>query len=175
MPAVSLATADGRFEAAYERHREPLLRWLRSRTRDDAVAEDICQEAYARLLCQLRFGKAPDSDVAWLHTVARNLLVSGARRERVARVRTPVVQETDGGDPTADLALTRHELDGVAMLLERIPRHHRPLLAMAAAGLTTAEIAARLGTRAGAARTRLHRARLSLRAQLATQAALGPC
>lgn len=162
------AAPDVLFEQAYADHRPALLRWLRARTRDDAAAEDLCQEAFARLLGQMRAGAAPDNTSAWLHRVSLNLLISSTRRQKVARARAPRMQETDGADPTADLALTRESVAELVHGIRHIPEHQRPILAMVAVGMRAAQIAQRLGTRAGAARTRLHRARRTLQARMET-------
>ena len=67
----------------YDAVQPGLLRWLRRRMRDEVEAEDVCQEAFIRLLRELRAGRVPESPAAWVWRVAHNLLVSHARHARV--------------------------------------------------------------------------------------------
>src|SRR6478672_3746546 len=71
-------------EQAYETHLAPLQRRLTAVTRDPAAAEDLAQEAFVRLVVEVRAGRTPDEPGAWLYRVARNLATSRGRRLSVA-------------------------------------------------------------------------------------------
>lgn len=63
-------------ETAYREYREELLRYLYRLTGEAALAEDLAQEAFARLLAS----PGEKRDVrAWLYTVGRNLVRERAR------------------------------------------------------------------------------------------------
>jgi RNA polymerase sigma-70 factor (ECF subfamily) len=148
------------FTKAYEDHRADLLRYLRVRTRDEAAAEDLCQEAYVRLFTELRAGRTPRDPAAWLRRVGRNLMVSEARRAQVARRHATRPLEAGAPDPTASGVLERETIGSMGTALQRMPQPQRHLLVLAANGLTPAEIGALLDdATAGAIRTRMHRAR----------------
>ena len=70
-----------------------LERYARSLTRDEDAAADICQDVFIRLLVIARAGRMPDVPGAWMHRVAHNVFVSGARRrntnERTHRGASP--------------------------------------------------------------------------------------
>jgi RNA polymerase sigma-70 factor, ECF subfamily len=159
------ASADAAFEEAYLRWRSSLVAWLRGRTRDHAAAEDIAQEAFARLLHQVRVGRAPLNEMAWLRRVALNLVISGARHAKVAHRLTPRPHEEEG-DPTAETAVHRERLAELRTALSTLPDAQRDILMLAFGGLSSAQTASRLGISEGAARTRLHRARRLLETRL---------
>ncbi len=163
---VDRAWIDTTFNAIYESERPSLLRWLRFRMRDDDAGEDCCQEAFARLLCELRYGRCPEVPGAWLHLVARNLLVSRARHAQVVARGESISAPPTIGDPTAVAILDREEFQAVRSALETMPRGERELLVRAARGQTGAQLADRLGVSEVAVRTRLFRARRHLRSML---------
>jgi RNA polymerase sigma-70 factor (ECF subfamily) len=154
------------FTTLFEQHQGGLLRWLRARTRDEDVAQDCCQEAFARLLGQLRAGRPPDSPAAWLHHVARNLVVSRARHAQVVARAWGPPEQPFGADPTVRMIVDRELWVEVEAALRRLPDGERELLVLAAGGQTGAQLAHRLGISLVATRTRLHRARRRLRDQL---------
>jgi RNA polymerase sigma-70 factor (ECF subfamily) len=95
---------------------------------DRELAEDVCQEAWLRAVREWRAKGVPDIPVAWLTTVARNLIVDQLRR----RVDMPLdsvsadevlaaVEENDVSDSTAVVsALTN--------ALARLPKAEAQLL-----------------------------------------------
>ena len=154
------------FLDAYRLHGDGLLRRLRFLTRDGSAAEDLCQEAFGRLYAELREGRPPRDSGAWLHRVARNLVVSRARRVRVADRVVSGLRPPDDVASTEDTVLVRERIDDLRRALARLPGDQRSLLLLAADGLSGAQIAAQLGISEVATRTRLHRARLRLRSEL---------
>jgi RNA polymerase sigma-70 factor (ECF subfamily) len=157
--------------AAYARHAEALSRWLTAFTRQPALAEDLTQEAFVRLLLEVRSGRTPDDIGAWLHRVGRNLAVSRARRVAVANrhrddvsmPRPPVCPETLAIAAEAEAVVSR----AVAGLRE----DDRQAMIMAAYGYRSTEIGQSLGRTQGAVRTMLCRARARIRADLGSQIA----
>jgi RNA polymerase sigma factor (sigma-70 family) len=159
------------FTHAFESERPALLRWLVGRMRDEAAAEDCCQEAFARLLCELRNGRCPDVPGAWLHQVARNLLISRARHAQVVARGERYAAPAVSGDPTAGAILGREQFQAVRLALETMPCGERDLLLRAARGQTGAQLADRLGVSQVAVRTRLFRARRRLRTMIESRPA----
>jgi RNA polymerase sigma factor (sigma-70 family) len=141
-----------------------LVAWIAARTRDWALAEDIADDAFERLLITTRAGRRPAHQVAWLRRVALNLIISRARRADVAARRMGcLLPPAPRWDPTLDEVLDRERWSALLAAFEVLPPSHRTILLLAARGSGAGQMAAELGIRPGAARTRLHRARRALR------------
>ncbi len=127
------------------------------------LAEDITQETYLRAVREWRNGRRPDVPLAWLQTVARNLLLNHYRRktpELVEAARIEALFE-DGPRDGADAAAL------VYWGLARISRRRGELLeAFYLEGKTTATIAQDFGISERAVEGRLRRARQALRTRL---------
>jgi len=159
-----LVVLDGSLQDAFGCCHGTLVTWVTARTRDPALAEDIAAEAFERLLVTMRAGCGPADTRAWLRRVALNLVISRARRAHVAERRLGTLIPAIGrADPTLDEVLGRERWAAVLAVLELLPTEQRQVLLMAAVGLGPRHMAATLGTRPGAARTRLHRARQAMR------------
>lgn len=71
---------DASFEILFERYSEGLLGWLRSRTSDLALSDDILQEAFVKAFLNLEKFDAKYSFAAWIRKIAQNLLIDHSRR-----------------------------------------------------------------------------------------------
>jgi len=127
------------------------------------LAEDITQETYLRAVEGWRAGRRPENALAWLQTVARNLLVSHYRRKRPEHLDASVVGEALETMPTRgpDAAVL------VCWGLARMGRRHGRLLeAFYIEGKTMQVIAAEIGVSERAIEGRLRRARQLLKNRL---------
>jgi RNA polymerase sigma-70 factor (ECF subfamily) len=70
------------FDALYVRYREPVLGYFARRVGEPEVAADLMAETFARALVRYRTS-TPDEPLAWLYTIARNLLIDSSRRGQV--------------------------------------------------------------------------------------------
>jgi RNA polymerase sigma factor (sigma-70 family) len=61
------------FEALIHRYHSPLSGYLQRKLHDPAKAEDLTQEAFLRLIRQIKEYQPPDNLQAWLYRVAHNL------------------------------------------------------------------------------------------------------
>lgn len=146
----------------------PLYEFVSSRCGGDrALAEDVTQEAWLRAVKVWRDKGLPDSPLAWLKTVARNLLSNHYRRLPMISLETlpqdwQVWLSGDGGGrPTPDHAAV------LAWGMARLnPAQARLLEAFHLDGRAVREIAAETGLSERAVEGRLRRARLKLRKQL---------
>jgi len=150
---VTAARAGDRdaFAALAERHRPALLRACRG-------SADAAQDALLIAMTGLHGLRDDDAFGAWLCGIGRNVARRPARE-------TPVelpdeVVAPDEPDPIAR--------ERVLTAIAALPAGQRDAVALFyLADLSHAEIAARLGTSAGAVKTRLHKARAALQARLA--------
>ncbi len=154
---------DALIECAYQVHAGPLLRRLTASTRDAAAAEDLTQEAFVRLVIEVRAGRVPDDTGAWLHRVAQNLATSRGRRIAVARRHNSELAQPDS-PPSPELLTVEAETHTSlrAALSELGPADRRALI-LAAEGYRGPEIARSMGRTDAATRTLLCRARTKLR------------
>jgi RNA polymerase sigma-70 factor, ECF subfamily len=70
------------FDALYLRYREPVLGFFARRVGEPEVAADLMAETFARALVSYRTAP-PEAPLAWVFTIARNLLIDSARRGQV--------------------------------------------------------------------------------------------
>jgi RNA polymerase sigma factor (sigma-70 family) len=152
---------------AYEELGPGLRRFAAARTRDMALAEDVVQEAFVRLVAQERAGRIPDDRRAWLHRVTLNLIISGSRRAAVVRRRTPPVTLDDVTTDSPESIVIAVERDRAmrATLSNASPVARRSLY-LAAEGYSGREIALAIGRTEAATRTLMCRARNDLRRDL---------
>ena len=152
-------------EDLYRRHAPDVFRFAFWLSGNRAEAEDLTSETFLRVWTHTRPLRAATVK-GFLFTIARNLYLN--RRRRAGR---------QGGNPAPDVpdpapgpgrsAQARDELRRALDGLAALPEADRAALLMRAEhGLPYDEIAAALGTTAGAARVRVHRARLKLAARL---------
>jgi RNA polymerase sigma-70 factor (ECF subfamily) len=149
-----------RTEALFVAHATAVYRYARSRL-PGAEAEDVVAEVFA---IAWRKGELPDNPRAWLLGVARRVMANQVRArqrrnalvERVRAHRAPAAQ--DGVRLVGELDELRR-----ALALLR-PADREVIALLAAAELSTAEVAQVLGCTTASAATRVHRARRRLRA-----------
>jgi RNA polymerase sigma-70 factor (ECF subfamily) len=155
--------------AVYDECLPELFGYAASLTGDRTAAEDVVQEAFARLVTQTAGGRGPENARAWLYTVTTNLAFSRARRRAVAdrwnQLFGRVARDETG--EAADVAVLRSERNAeLGTALRTLPKDHRAALLLAADGFTGREIAGILARSEGATRNILWRARLALRDRL---------
>ena len=138
-----------------------------SATRDGELADDIVQEAFLRLVVELKAARPPTNVGGWLNRVAGNLIVSRGRRKSIAdRARAFLVRRDVEPSPEDDALL--HERDRtLAMALSKLPADARVALLLAARGMGATEIGIAIRKAPGATRTYICRARVKLRDELA--------
>jgi RNA polymerase sigma-70 factor, ECF subfamily len=148
------------FHDLYQRYAPDVYRFAFYLSGNAADAEDITADTFVRAWTATDELKLPTVK-AYLFTIARNLYLQGRKR----RQRHTVIDEAlpaQTPDP-AELAQTRTELDRVTQALSTLPELDRVVLLMRAQdGLSYEEIAAASGLTVGAAKVKVHRARLKL-------------
>ncbi|MBI2932113.1 MAG: RNA polymerase sigma factor [Planctomycetes bacterium] len=141
------------FQEALHRHGGPLQRALEHLLHDHAAAEDLSQEAFARLFMNI---DSVRSLRAWLFRVALNLARSHLRRRRVEER----IERVERAPIAADGALR----EAIEAAIQELPEATRAAFVLReVAGLTTDEVAQAEECSAEAVRQRLVEARRRLR------------
>ena len=152
--------------ALYEAHRAELFAFLIRMTRDREAAEDLLQEAFIRLIKEVRAGRMPEAVRPWLYRVAANAAISRGRRGAIwTRLMPRLVDRREPGRPESDFLRSELETEMYAALADLAPDARAAML-LAAQGFNGQEIAASIGRTEGATRTLLCRSRVQLRLAL---------
>jgi RNA polymerase sigma-70 factor, ECF subfamily len=152
---------------AFDEHAGRLKSFALRAVRDADVADDLVQEAFLRLVGEVRSGAMPDDPQAWLFRVCGNLIVSRGRRMAVAaRMRSFLVDRRQTVSPE-EHAVRSDESARITGALAGLPADARVALLMAAAGYSSAEIGRAIGRTENATLSYVCRARIRLRDRLA--------
>ncbi|MCZ7652154.1 MAG: RNA polymerase sigma factor [Thermoanaerobaculia bacterium] len=162
-----LALGEEAFRALHAATARPLWAYLAAAGGDPALADDLLQESYLRLLRAARLPADADGRRRYLYRIATNLLHDHRRAAR----RRPGPLPAELPAPAATAAPDRVAGADLARLLRRLRPRERQLLWLAhVEGASHAEIAAATGVAAGSVRVLLFRARQKLAALLAPAA-----
>lgn len=162
------------FATLFDRHAGAIYRYAAIRLGTD-VADDVMSETfYLAFRGRRRYDLSRENARPWLYGIATHL-VSQRRRIEARHLRAlsgsaePIVHEAPD-DAVAERVSAQATRTELARALVQLPRRYRDvLLLVALADLDYAEVAAALGIPVGTVRSRLHRARRSLRAELASR------
>lgn len=141
-------------EEAWRRHSHELLRYVRYRIGDAALAEDLVQEAFLRL----HRANWPEDVRGWLFQVSRNLIIDQYRAVQGAVVplpeELPAVEASELEQLRIDLA------ECLPQLLARLPQHYGEALRLAdLEELSQQALAEQQGLTLSGAKSRVQRAR----------------
>jgi len=153
------------FAEIYTRHHDAVYAYLYYRVNDVQVAEDLTGEVFLRLVSKIgRFSYRGRPLLAWLYTIARNLLIDHQRKKaQLGRVDLEEEWATPAPGPpeVAERGLTRDCL--VRSLRHLTEDQQRVILHKLLEGRTNREVADLLGKTEGAVKSLQHRALASLR------------
>lgn len=166
------------FAILVERHWSLLTRLCRRMLGDRWLAEDAAQEAVVQAMCALSSLRRPEAFASWLAGIGLNV-----SRRQLQASRSPLVLSWDamlGGrsgplpepvdrEPSpADVVEAKELGERVRSAVDTLPPGQRSaVLLFYLAGLNHREVAATLGIDVGAVKTRLNKARRTLRRRLA--------
>jgi RNA polymerase sigma-70 factor (ECF subfamily) len=160
--------------ALYRHHAHGLYRFALRLTGDRAAAEDLVAETFA--VAVAGGGPAqPPSARAFLFGTLRNLALHG-RRTAARRQADPaaLLEELPASTDLERATAARQELAATLTDLQSLPEETRAALLLRAEGLPYEAIAGLLGTSVGAAKVRVHRARVALAARRTTREGATP-
>lgn len=164
-------------ETLLERHQAQVYRFGMKMCRDPEEAKDVLQDTLLAMARGVRDFRGASSISTWLYTIARSFCIKKHRRSKFApdeerSLDTEVTAEgaqladpTQGPDEALAGKQVEHALERAIRSLE--PLYREVLLLRDVEGLTAPEVAEVLGITVQAVKSRLHRARLAVRAQVA--------
>ena len=147
----------------YERHFEELRRYCLQLSRSGDVAFDLVQETFLKALEreELLLSLSPEQQRAWLYKAARNLFLDGVRRSALLQRKQNLLLNEEEQEETG---FSRAETE---LLLLRLPAEDRTLFRLRyLEGYSAVELAEMFDMPAATVRTRLLRARLSLKKEM---------
>ncbi len=163
-------------EQLLERHQARAYRFGMKMCRDPEDAKDVVQDTLLAMARGIRDFRGASSISTWLYTIARSYCIKKHRRSKFA----PTLPSSLDADPTmaerivdpskpADEALAGKHVE---LALEQAiaaldPTYREVLVLRDVEGLTAPQVAEVLGVSVQAVKSRLHRARLSVRERVA--------
>lgn len=169
--------ADELARALYRAHGPALAHWARQRFADGQQAQEVVQETVLAAWRHYgQFDPARGSERSWIFGIARNVAASSHRRSERHLRAVPTGTGPDPADPAGDEGEVGRlaERSLVADALRLLSDDHRAVVVAAYwGGLSTREIAERLGIPDGTVKSRLYYALRSLRVGLEERSVLG--
>ena len=163
---ISKTTSSARFEGLCARYRPDVFRFALWLARDGAIAEDVVQETFLRAWRAIDSLADPEAARSWLLAIARREHARLYERKRHTTV--PLDDLIANDDPALASVPSEDHSDIGAAISSLDTDYRKPLVLQALMGYSTEEIARQMGLTRSAVLTRLHRARLKLRAALGT-------
>lgn len=147
------------FEELVRSYQADAWRFARSLTRDPHLADDVTQEAFIRAFRFLRSFRGDSKFSSWLFAIVRNCAMDAMRKAGRPAPDSPVAATPDHQ--------ARVE---IGMAIDSLtPRLREPFLLVEVFGLTYADASVVLETKVGTVKSRVHRARAELIAQLSEE------
>jgi len=179
-------------ESLLERHQAQVYRFGMKMCRDPEDAKDVLQDTLLAMARGVRDFRGASSISTWLYTITRSFCIKKRRKSVFApkeersldsdasREASRIADPAKGPDEALAGKQVEHALDQAIAALE--PMYREVLLLRDVEGLTAPEVAEVLGITVQAVKSRLHRARLQVRASVSpllgipdAEAAPGTC
>jgi RNA polymerase sigma-70 factor (ECF subfamily) len=154
--------------ALFDRYHERVYRYVASRVRNPADAEDLTQTIFVKVLEALpRYESRGVPFRGWLFRLARNAVIDHIRtRHEAIDLSEAAERPAEDTDPNAVVTL-REELEAVRLALAELTDDQRDVIALRFfAGLSAKEAAVAMGRREGTIRGLQFRAIAALRRRL---------
>src|SRR4051812_45486989 len=146
-------------------YQQRVARFVISQTREEANCEDLCQTIFVKMVRALPDLRTADRFEPWLFQIARNVCRDHLRARRGWRRLFTAYQVSHDAIPTPEPQ--RDAVDGIELRIARLPPPQRDTLRLSLEKQRSYEELAELShSSVSAVKSRLHRARESLRAML---------
>jgi RNA polymerase sigma-70 factor (ECF subfamily) len=169
-PGAAAAWTPPSWDEIVREHSARVYRLAYRLTGNQHDAEDLTQEVFVRVFRSLS-SYTPGTFEGWLHRITTNLFLDQARRKQRIRfdgLPDDAGDRLPGRDPGPERAWEHNNLDhDVQAALDALPPDFRAAVVLCdIEGLSYEEIAATLDVKLGTVRSRIHRGRALLRAEL---------
>jgi RNA polymerase sigma-70 factor (ECF subfamily) len=157
------------FAGLYEAHVDRIYAHIRARLGDPNVAEDLTAQTFLRAWQSIdRYRPIPGRPfLAWLFTIANNLVIDHYRRHRRELVGVTVEPRDGGSNDPEHLALVADLRDEIRLAIARLKPDHQLVVALRLIdGLDYQQISEITGRSPGALRVILCRALSTMRDRL---------
>ena len=163
-----------------EQYQQRLYRYLLFLTGNRALAEDLFQETWVRVLERGHQYNAKNKFESWLFTIARNLVIDVSRRKKIASLEElgdseshqPFELPDERSVSPLQLLVTRENQQVVQLSLLKIPAYYREVLLLRfQEELSLEEISTVLSTPLSTVKSRLYRGLTVLKSALPEGAA----
>ncbi|HXY01196.1 MAG TPA: sigma-70 family RNA polymerase sigma factor [Candidatus Limnocylindrales bacterium] len=163
-----------------EQYQQRLYRYLLFLTGDAALAEDLFQETWIRVLERGQQYNAKCKFESWLFTIARNLVIDVSRRKKFRSLEEladpeshqPYEPPDDCSASALQMLVTRENQRAVQLSLLKLPAYYREVLLLRFhEELALEEIAAVLAAPISTVKSRLYRGLAALKSALPEGAA----
>jgi RNA polymerase sigma-70 factor (ECF subfamily) len=158
-----------------EQYQQRLYRYLLFLTADRALAEDLFQETWIRVLERGYQYNAKCKFESWLFTIARNLVIDVSRRKKIASLEDlgdpdsnqPYEPPDDRSASALQLLVARENQQAVQFSLAKLPAYYREVLLLRFhEELPLEEIATVLSTPISTVKSRLYRGLAALKSAI---------
>ncbi len=164
----------GALEALLLRYQAKVYRFGMKMCRDPEDAKDVLQDTLLTMARTVRDFRGASSLSTWLYTIARSFCIKKRRRAQSAaaatdRAHEAVLASAPHPGPTPEQDIENRQLEAVLAqaIASLAPMYREVLVLRDLEGLTAPQVAEVLGLTVDAVKSRLHRARLTVRESLA--------
>lgn len=148
----------------WQTHHDALLAFIQSRVADHAIAADILQEVFIKIIDKLDVLREQEKVRSWLYQITRNAIIDYFRKEKV---RTRIGEEWGKDEDWEDDTAMQHMESCIRPMIDSLPTKYREALILSEIeGLSQKELAAQLGISYSGAKSRVQRGRLLLKQTL---------
>ena len=171
-------------EELLRRYQSRIYRYGMKMCRDPEDAKDVLQDTMLTMSRSLRNFRGASSLTTWLYAIARSFCIKKRRKSKFAPTEElslsgmdtdrsgPAIAPSDQPDHIVSAKELGNYLNKAVQSLD--PKFRDVLLLRDGEGLSAAEVAKVLGIRVDAVKSRLHRARLAVREQMAPLLGIPP-
>ena len=156
------------FEALYQRHRQPLMRFLLRRIGNQAISEELFQDIWLPLINARARYRVSASFRTWLFRIAHNALNDYFRKSTLpsspAETANPDAEPGTSADTLERALQAQSEADVLLTLIAQLPAQQRDcFLLKEEAGFSIAEIATIMDEGAETIKSRMRYAMIKLK------------
>ena len=164
----------GSFETLYSRHKGGLYRYLLRQCGNAAIAEELFQDVWMKLIGARAHYEVTAKFTTWLYQMARNHFIDYYRRQKITGILNPVPADCDPEEVPVrpqeqpeHLVEVQEQADLLLQLVDQLPEDQREAFMLREeGGFSIEEIAAITGVNHETAKSRLRYAVNKLRAGL---------